>query len=202
MLESEVKFFLADTADIRDRLRRTGARSNGCAFETNYRYDNAANQLLAQKCLLRLRRDRCNRLTFKKPHPSGGRQVKTHEEWEIEVSDFDITHQILKALGFRKAQVYEKIRETFELDMVEICLDQLPFGHFIEIEGPPETLPAVAARLGLAWQGRILATYLQIFETLRNTLGLPFQDLTFAHFQTVDADLTAEIRQFEAEPPP
>lgn len=202
MLESEVKFFVVESADIRDRLRRAGAQSTGRAFETNFRYDTATHQLLAQKCLLRLRRDRCNRLTFKKPHPSGGRQVKTHEEWEVEVSDFDTTHQILNALGFHRAQVYEKVRETFELEMVEICLDQLPFGHFVEIEGPPETLPAVAAHIGLAWPRRILATYLQIFEAIRNTLGLAFPDLTFAYFQRVDADLTAVIRQFEAEPPP
>jgi adenylate cyclase class 2 len=200
MLECEVKFVIADPASFRDRLRQAGALPTGSAFETNYRYDRADNQLLTKQCLLRLRRDRRNLLTFKKPHPSGGRQVKAHEELEVTVSDFDTTHQILQALGFYRAQIYEKRRETYEMASVEICLDHLPFGHFIEIEGAADMLSSVAARLDLAWQARILANYLQIFERIREVLRLPFNDVTFAHFQTVQADLTGLIRQFEFEP--
>jgi adenylate cyclase class 2 len=84
---------------------------------------------------------------------------------------------------------------------VEICLDHLPFGHFIEIEGAADRLSPVAARLGLAWQARILANYLQIFERIREVLRLPFSDVTFANFQTIKADLTGLIRQFESGAP-
>ena len=201
MLECEVKFFMAQPAELRDRLRQAGALSTGSAFETNYRYEHADNPLLTRQCLLRLRRDRRNRLTYKKPDPSGGRQFKAYEELEIEVSDFDTTDRILEALGFHRAQIYEKHRETYELASLEVCLDKLPFGHFIEIEGDAERLPSVAARLGLAWSTRILANYLQIFETIREALQLPFNDVTFADFKTVRADLTGLIRQFEIEPP-
>jgi hypothetical protein len=51
------------------------------------------------------------------------------------------------------------------------------------------------------WQRRILANYLQIFETIRQALGLPFTDVTFAHFKNVQADLVALIQPFEAESP-
>jgi adenylate cyclase class 2 len=202
MLETEVKFFLTDPDGIRRRLQAAGALSTGSAFETNIRYDDPDHHLLAEQCLLRLRRDRRNWLTFKKPHPTSGRQFKTHDELEIEVSDFDITHQILEALGFHRAQVYEKRRETFAMGTVEICLDQLPFGHFAEIEGTPETITSVAACLGLPWHGRILANYLQIFESIRRSLKLSFSDVTFAHFQDVPDDPTALIRQFEVGPLP
>lgn len=198
MLETEVKFFLADPAVLRHRLRTAGTVAKGEAFETNYRYDDPAQRLLTAHCLLRLRRDRRNFLTFKKPHPAGGRQFKTHEEIEIEVSDFDTAGQLLEALGFRRVQIYEKRRATFELKAVEICLDHLPFGHFLEIEGAPEAVPAVAETLGLSWPRRILANYLQIFAALRENLGLPFNDVTFAHFETVEADMGALIRRFEA----
>ena len=201
MLECEVKFFIVHPAGLRDRLGQAGALPTGSAFETNYRYEHADNPLLARQCLLRLRRDGRNRLTYKKPDPSGGRQFKTYEELEIEVSDFDTTHQILEALGFQRAQIYEKHRATYDLASLEVCLDQLPFGHFIEIEGDAERLPSVAARLGLPWSTRILANYLQIFETIREALQLPFNDVTFADFKTVRADLTGLIRQFEIEPP-
>jgi adenylate cyclase, class 2 len=202
MLECEVKFFIANPERVRDRLQRAGALPTGSAFETNYRYDRTDNALLARQCLLRLRRDRRNLLTYKTPDSSGGRQIKTHQELEIEVSDFDTTHQILEALGFHRAQMYEKRRETYEMGSVEICLDHLPYGHFIEIEGAADMLSSAAAGLDLAWRRRILANYLQIFEAIRSALRLPFNDVSFAHFQTVQADLTALIRRFEADPPP
>lgn len=200
MLETEVKFFLTDPDAFRRRLQAAGTAARGEAFETNYRYDAADHRLWAARCLLRLRRDRRNFLTFKKPHPAGGRQFKTHEEIEIEVSDFDAAAQLLEALGFRREQIYEKRRATFTLGAVEICLDHLPFGHFVEIEGTPEAVPAAAATLGLAWPRRILANYLQIFATLRENLDLPFNDVTFAHFAGVQADMAALIRRFEIGP--
>ncbi|MCB2168826.1 MAG: class IV adenylate cyclase [Deltaproteobacteria bacterium] len=202
MLETEVKFLLTDPASMRRRLHQAGAVSTGSVFETNHRYDDADGRLLAAQCLLRLRRDRRNRLTVKQPHPDGSHQFKTHEEMEIDVSDFDTASRILAALGFRRVQIYEKHRETFILGSTEICLDEMPYGHFVEIEGTPETIPAVAMRLGLAWQRRILANYLQIFETIRHALELPFTDVTFAHFENVQADLVPLIQPFEAESRP
>ena len=198
MLETEVKFLLTNPQTTRRRLQASEAVSAGVVFEINYRFDNADNRLRAENCLLRLRRDRHNTLTFKRPHPAGGRQFKTHEELEIRVSDFDTAHQILEAIGFHHVQIYEKHRETFTMGVTEICLDRLPYGDFVEIEGAPDTIPSVAAHFGLAWRHRILANYLQIFETLRQSLDLPFNDVTFAHFQTVSGDLQAIIRQFEA----
>ena len=202
MIETEVKFLLTDQEIIRNRLHRTGAVSAGNFHEINYRYDDADNRLRAAQHLLRLRRDSRNRLTLKQPHPSGGSQFKTHNELEIEVSDFDTTHHLLEALGYHRAQIYEKHRETFRLEATEICLDHLPYGHFVEIEGTPESIPSVAERLGLAWHRRILANYLQIFDTLRQSLKLPFNDVTFANFETVSGDLVNMIRPFEAESSP
>ena len=202
MLETEVKFQLTDPEVMRRRLRRAGAVSTGTAFETNYRYDDAGNRFLAAQHLLRLRRDQRNRLTFKQPHPSGGHQFKIHDELEIEVSDFDTANQILEALGFHRAQIYEKHRETFHMGATEVCLDHLPYGHFVEIEGTPDMLRGVACRLGLEWQRRILANYLQIFDAIRKSLRLSFNDVTFAHFKTVQDDMVSMIRQFEAKSPP
>ena len=70
-----------------------------------------------------------------------------YEVITIEVSDFDTTHHILEAIGFHRAQIYEKHRETYEMASVEICLDHLPFGYFIEIEGAAERLPSAAGRI-------------------------------------------------------
>ena len=199
MLETEVKFLLAEPAVLQYRLEQAQAVSTGRTFETNFRYDSTDNRLLNSRCLLRLRRDHRNRLTFKRPCADGGNQFKIHEELEIEVSDFDTTDRILEALGFQRTQIYEKHRETFEFCGAEICLDHLPYGHFVEIEGTPEAIPVVAERLGLEWQKRILANYLQIFDSIRQALKLSFHDVTFDNFKGVRAKLLPLIRQFEAD---
>ena len=198
MIETEVKFLLDDPKAMRRSLRQNGAVSAGKVFEINYRYDDAANRLKAAHCLLRLRRDNRSRLTFKRPSPEGGRLFKTHDELEIDVSDFDTANQILEAIGFHRAQVYEKNRETFTLDGTEICLDQMPYGDFLEIEGTPDTIPSTADRLGLDWHRRILANYLSIFEAIRQAFDLAFEDVTFANFKTVSANPAAIIRRFES----
>ena len=198
MIETEVKFLLDDPEAMRRRLGKSGAVSAGKVFEINYRYDDAANRLKAARCLLRLRRDNRSRLTFKRPNPEGGRLFKTHDELEIDVSDFDTANQILEAIGFHRAQVYEKNRETFTLDGTEICLDQMPYGDFLEIEGTPDTIPSTADRLGLDWHRRILANYLSIFEAIRQTFDLAFEDVTFANFKKVSKDPAAIIRRFES----
>jgi adenylate cyclase class 2 len=42
---------------------------------------------------------------------------------------------IIENLGFQKALIYEKRRQTWQFRAVEIVLDELPFGQYMEIEG-------------------------------------------------------------------
>ena len=69
------------------------------------------------------------------------------------------------------------------------CLDTMPFGTFLEIEGPKESIKDAARQMNLDWKDRILANYLSIFEALRNRFGLPFNDVTFAEFERHPVDL-------------
>ncbi|MBL0713535.1 MAG: class IV adenylate cyclase [Desulfosarcina sp.] len=197
-VEIEVKFYLDDRAVLRSRLIDQGAASQGEVFETNYRYDDQAGHLLAAHCLLRLRQDRRTRLTFKRPRPDGNEDYKVYDEFEVVVEDFGCMHQILSAIGFQHAQIYEKKREVFRLKDALICVDQLPYGDFVEIEGQPEAIRGAAHRLQLPWEKRILTNYLHIFEALRKPLDLGFKDLTFENFGGVPDKAESIIRRFEA----
>ena len=197
-VEIEVKFMVADVAPVRSRLLGMGATSRGEMFETNYRYDDHAGRLRAANCLLRLRRDRQALLTFKRARPDGGAEFKIHDEFEVVVEDFEGMHRILTALGFQCVQIYEKRREVFRLADALVCIDRLPFGDFIEIEGQPEGIRETARRLQFSWKQRILTNYLHIFETLRQNLNLAFRDLTFDNIKTVPSKADGIIRQFEA----
>ena len=199
-IEVEVKYRLIDTGAIRKRLAVAGAEDFGRSFETNVRYDNADGTITQEGCLLRLRKDEKIRLTHKVPHADTGKEgFKIHRELEVEVSDFDTMNGILQALGFKGVQTYEKWRETFHLKGCEICLDTLPFGEFIEIEGEKACIDEVAKSLGLTRSGRITTNYLALFEALRREFALPFADLTFANFAGRTDDFDRVLARFETE---
>ena len=184
-LEVEVKFLVADLAGVRARLVASGAEPGAPRiYERNVRFDTADEELLGRQSLLRLRQDSRVRLTYKGlAAQDAASEAKIREEIEVTVSDFDGLAAILSRIGFAAVQTYEKYRETFHWGDVEVVLDELPFGDFVELEGPSDhRLKAAANALGLDWSRRVLANYLALMELARQTFDLPFRDLTFANF--------------------
>jgi len=197
-IEVEVKYRLADPDAVRRCLVAAGAKSSGRVFEANIRYDTADGGMRQAGCLLRLRKDGKNRLTHKTPHAdTGAGGFKIHRELEVEVSDFDTMDGILGALGFEAVQTYEKWRETFFLKGCEICMDTLPYGEFMEIEGEKARIEEVSLLLGLTRKGRITTNYLALFEALKGEFRLPFSDLTFENFKGRTEDFGSVLQRFE-----
>lgn len=190
-LEVEVKFVVNDLDIMRERLAAAGALLVAPrVYERNVRFDTAGDALLRRSELLRLRQDTRARLTFKGlAAEDATSEAKVREEIELEVGDFERMSAILTRLGFAPAQVYEKFRETYHLGEVEVVLDELPFGYFVELEGPAGALPPAAAALGLDWSKRVLTNYLELMEQCRRTFGLHFSDLTFDNFRSRQVDL-------------
>lgn len=187
-LEVEVKFLVADLTAVRDRLITLGAtRHKPRIFERNLRLDTPDELLLQRDQLLRLRQDTQVRLTFKGPSiAQTGSEVKVREELEFSLDDFDTAVHLFQRLGFEPVQTYEKYRETFRLGDLEIVLDELPFGNFIELEGSEKDIKTTAVALDLDWSKRVLENYLALMELLKAHYSLPFRDLTFANFATTD----------------
>ncbi len=190
-LEVEVKFLAYDLAAIRETILAVGGRlEKPRVYEHNISYDNAWDGLLRKAQLLRLRQDKIARLTFKGvPQEAIQSEAKVREELEIEVSDFATTAVILERIGFERRRVYEKYRETFVLGEVEIVLDELPFGNFVELEGQEALLRETAVLLQLDWQERILDNYLALMSRLKELHSLPFDDLTFENFVGLDVSV-------------
>jgi adenylate cyclase class 2 len=184
-LEIEVKFYLPDLSRIRRGIADLSGVSAGKTFETNIRYDDRRNSLYLKGELLRLRKNgRENRLTRKIKAGKADRRFKVFRELEIRVDDFATAGEILLSLGFEPQQVYEKWREAFDLGDTHLCLDEMPFGNFLEIEGAPDAIQRAAAGLELDWNKRILLNYLEIFSRLQKRLKLPFADVTFDNFES------------------
>ena len=193
-LEIEVKFPVADVFRLREKISGLGAVSRGRHFEINVRFDDGADSLRRRGCLLRLRRDRQATLTFKSRADAADSQFKIHKELEVQVSDFDLMERILCAAGFERRQVYEKWRETFSWNQTLLCLDEMPFGPYLEIEGPKAAIRRAASELQLNWNQRIRMTYLEMFSIIRERMQLPFMDITFDNFKNVRPD--GEIAKF------
>jgi len=180
-LEIEVKFHLLDLDLLRAALRARGARlERSRILETNLRYDTPDGALAERGDILRLRRSADARLTHKRPSQPAG-ELNARPEVEVVVADFEATRELLERLGFVVVMRYEKYREAYLLGTVEVALDELPFGFFVELEGPTaEALRLAAEALGLAWHQAFQGSYVSIFNWLRMHQGLAVRDMTFA----------------------
>lgn len=146
-METEIKIEVDDLGPVRERLRALGASDEGAADERN-RYFDRGDALRERQESLRLRQDRRVRLTWKGPSRVDA-GVQSRPEIEVEVSSFDAMAQVLERLGYALVEELLKRRETWRLDGVEVTLDTLDFGLFVELEGEPSETRAVARRLGL-----------------------------------------------------
>jgi len=190
-VEIEAKFYIQNPAAFREHLESLGAeRISERILERNWRFDTPDRQLTTKGEVLRIREDHRYRLTYKRPM-SG---TLERREIEIEVNDSIKTQLFLEALGFEVFYLYEKYRETYELGMVEIVLDEVPYGSFIEIEGSSiESIHETAKKLGIAWNRRVTSTYLGLFEYLREKFKLPFSNATFESFSQVKEILPEDL---------
>ena len=197
--EIEAKFYLTNLPALQQRLVELGAALfQERVREINLRFDWPDGSLTAQQRVLRLRQDASAWLTYK-GKAQAGEQVAVRQEIEVQVSDFDSARRLLEALGYQVSVMYEKYRQSYRLGDVVITLDEMPYGHFCEIEAPDvESILATAARLGLRWEARISASYLALFERLKQNRGLDLRHLSFdelAGLVVNPQDLGVEVGQ-------
>jgi adenylate cyclase class 2 len=198
-LEQEVKFFLDDPAQIRKRLSTLGARPyQPRMHESNIRFDTADGALTRGGRVLRLRKAGQVILTYKQPETStvAGTPAPARRslETEIIVDSLEKTLHLLQSLGFRPIVRYEKFREVFRWKSVLVMFDQLPFGNFLELEGPDlGDLRQTAGALDLDWKQALQTSYMGIFLALKKSNRLTFLEVTFENFSGWDFRQTKEI---------
>jgi len=188
--ELEVKFHIRDLPAVEVRLKDLGAQQvQPRLHEVNLRLDTENHSLTSSLQVLRLRQDSQARVTYKGPGTTQG-GVRVRQEYEFVVSDYQAARSLFKALGYDVAMMYEKYRTVYDLDEVHVTLDEMPYGSFIEIEGPrPESIQSMARSLECSWDCRVLDSYTAIFEQLRAALGFSFRDLSFENFSSLPVSL-------------
>ena len=128
-------------------LGEVGADFVGEDFEENSLYHGGI--LIETNAVLRVRKIQDRTILTYKKRIQNEFNIKQQIEHETEVSNAEELEKIIENLGFSKILVYEKRRKTWHFRAVEIVLDELPFGEFMEIEGSITAIAEAEMLLGI-----------------------------------------------------
>lgn len=177
--EVEVKFLVSDVEALERKLRDAGfEQKTPSTFERNTLYDLPDGSLRAKGEVLRLRIfGEKWKLTYKSKGTEG--RHKTREEHETGVANGEEMDAILRAMGYNPAFVYDKYRAEWTDGKGDVVVDRTPIGYLAEIEGKPDWIDEVAAKLGLDHQQYITKSYPVLFDEWRAKTGSGAKNMTF-----------------------
>lgn len=139
-VETEVKLRIPTTRELAPRLAAQGFQLEVPAQPERSVLWDRGSELLAQGCALRLRTYAGGTwITWKGPKVQDP-LFKIRPELEASVSSAEALDGILRALGFAPILIMEKIRAVLRREDLVACLDETPFGCYLELEGDPEAI--------------------------------------------------------------
>lgn len=196
-VEVEAKFLNISHDDLRMRLEKLGAtRQNTSRLMRRVNMDYPDRQLQKQQNGWLRIRDEGNRTTLAYKQLEE-RTVNGTVEAEVVVSDFKTACSIFEAIGLEPKSYQESRRETWELDGVDVVLDEWPHVRpFCEVEGADDTaVAAVAAKIGLDWRDAIFGSVEPVYQAEYDITDEEFYDLGELRFDApVPAELAARRR--------
>ncbi|MFA5797156.1 MAG: class IV adenylate cyclase [Candidatus Woesearchaeota archaeon] len=151
MNEVEVKILEIDRKEIEEKLIKLGAVKIFDDEMYDIKLDNKEGALKNNKQLLRIRKEGKEiTLTFK--DKSRSEFVKSSEEIEVTVSDFDTIKELFSRLGFTEERSIHKHRTSYKLNNIRYEFDKYLGEYdfvpgFLEIEAQSESDVLAAAKL-------------------------------------------------------
>jgi adenylate cyclase class 2 len=148
--EIEVKFLNVDHNTVRQKLKNIGAKMT-TPMRPMRRVIIDTPEMKSKNAYLRIRDEGTKvTITYKQFNDLS---VDGAKEIELTVSNFESVIELLNAVGLPYRSFQETRRETWEINDVEIVLDEWPWlKPYIEIEGNSETeIRNVAEKLGFDW---------------------------------------------------
>ncbi|WP_027178681.1 class IV adenylate cyclase [Maridesulfovibrio bastinii] len=172
-LEVELKFIDVDHESLKENLKSVSAEFLSAHFEKNIVLDDPGRTLYKRSALLRIREAGKTVMTVKRIPclmPESGK-AKVYEEYQSEISSLDEMISCLAVLGYYPVFRYEKFREKWQYDNCIICVDTLPFGYFVEIEGNEDDIIRCADALDLDISTSSKKTYHELNREYRAQNG-------------------------------
>jgi adenylate cyclase class 2 len=144
--EIELKFLIADAADLEARLPALGFHlDTPRTFESNTLYDTPERRLRDSQQILRIRQyGDLWTVTHKRPSSGteGDPRYKVRIETETHVDDAPAIAEVFCQLGYCAMFRYEKYRTEWshptedEVSPLHLVIDETPIGIYGELEGP------------------------------------------------------------------
>ncbi len=128
-------------------LDEVGAEFQGEDTEENTIYGGGI--LDERSAILRIRKTQDKTILTFKQRVQNEFDIKQQVEHESEFVDIESLTRIIENLGFEPRLVYEKRRKTWRFRDVEIVVDELPFGLYMEIEGSITAIKETEMRLDI-----------------------------------------------------
>ena len=158
-IEYEVRVLEINEKDIKNKLEELNATLVEDVLQKRYVYD--FKPVLPEKWIRLRTNGKKSTLTIKNVEKS---TIDGTKEVEIEVSDFDLTNEILNELGYNPRGIQENKRIKYDLNGVEVDIDTWPMiPTYLEIEGSSEK---------------------EVFDTLK-LLGIDKKDATSLDVQNI-----------------
>lgn len=178
MLEIEKKYRISEQqrSEVIEALAEFGAEYEGEDAEENTIYGGDA---LTEGGVVRLRKTQDRAILTFKRRAENQSDAKHQIEYETQVSDADAAERIIRELGLRPKLVYEKRRQTWKLKSVEVVVDELPFGLFMEIEGSLTGIKEAEILLDIEHLEIVHETY----PILTSQMGVSVGDVIEARFK-------------------
>ena len=177
--EIEIKFRIENLRDLNRRLRAAGFRRiTPRTHEMNALYDLPGQPLRKRGELLRLRQYGKEWFLTHKSKGVAGRH-KMRLELETGVTDGEMMHAILCALGYQPTFRYEKFRAEWSDGRGQVVVDETPIGNFGEIEGAPRWIDQTAKKLGIRPEHYITDTYAGLFFAWKRRTRSAAKEMTF-----------------------
>lgn len=151
-IEYEATFPDVDKDEIRERLKHAGATLVRPEFMQRRIVFNLPRGHEVYGAWMRVR-DEGDKVTMSYKvvdNRETDRNIENQKEICLTISSFDDAILMLSAIGCERKAYQETKREIWELDGVEICLDEWPYLEpFVEVEGKSEqAVKDVCAKLG------------------------------------------------------
>ena len=163
-IEYEATFLDINKEEIKEKLESAGAKLVKPEFMQKRVVFNLPAGHEKAHAWLRVR-DEQDKITMSYKE-TGTSKIDDQKEICLEINDFKAGEEFLKSIGCEKKSYQETKREIWELDGVEICIDEWPFLEpFVEIEGKSEKeVKAVSEKLGFDYSKAWFCATTQIYS--------------------------------------
>ncbi len=180
--EYEATFLNIDKDEIRKRLEKVGAELIKPEF-LQKRFNFIPPKILTKYSWIRVR-DEGDKITMSYKAIKGNK-IEDQKEISLTVNDFNEAINFLETIGCKKKAYQETKREIWNLDNVEICIDEWPFLEpFVEIEGKSEKeVKAVSKKLNFdyskAWFCAVGLIYSKKYNIPAEIINNKIKEITF-----------------------